>query len=196
MKHANIMQYIYTAAVFAVLIALSGGVGIGLYYLLQYGFAGLGLLLSLEILGVSRDSEREADILGEQTMWNAGFDPNGFTDFFDAMATNYGHVQSSSFFATHPAFYDRIHDAEAEARYLPHKDNLIKDSPEFQEVRNQLKELHQIRYERVRKIEQSAPTLGTPQPSCEENKDNENGKEMDTKGNQAAWCAAPATGRS
>jgi predicted Zn-dependent protease len=150
------------------LIIFSGGIGVGLYYALQYAFVGLGILLSLEILGVSRESEARADKLGVQYAWNAGYNPKGFIDFFDKMANNFGYVQGSSFFQTHPAFYSRIHDSEAEILYLPVKQNLISDSSEFQHVLTMLKDLHTKRFARVKAFEANMPTMTKPEPKCEE----------------------------
>jgi predicted Zn-dependent protease len=46
---------------------------------------GLGLGINLELLGITRDSEKEADQLGIQYMWNTGYDPNGFVSFFEKL---------------------------------------------------------------------------------------------------------------
>jgi hypothetical protein len=62
----------------AALIFTGGVVGVGTYYALQYGFFGLGMVLNLALLGVSRDYEAEADQLGVQYAWRAGYDPKGF----------------------------------------------------------------------------------------------------------------------
>ena len=70
-----------------------GAVGIGTYYALQYGFYGLGLVLDLKLLGVSREYELEADQLGIQYTWNTGYDPSGFVRFFDKMATQEGRLR-------------------------------------------------------------------------------------------------------
>ena len=108
MKRATIASIFYQAAQVAAVILTGGVVGVGLYYALQYGFFGLGLVLNLKLLGVSRDYEKEADQLGVQYAWNAGYDPAGFIRFFDKMATKKGYVNGASWFRTHPPFYDRI----------------------------------------------------------------------------------------
>jgi hypothetical protein len=45
----------------------------------------IGLSLNLQILGITRGSESEADTLGAQYAWHAGYDPNGFITFFEKM---------------------------------------------------------------------------------------------------------------
>ena len=47
-------------------VLFTGGAGVGTYYALQYGFYGLGFVLDLKLLGVSRDFELQADQLGVQ----------------------------------------------------------------------------------------------------------------------------------
>jgi predicted Zn-dependent protease len=56
---------------------------------MQYGFMGLGMVMNLALLGVSRDYEEEGDQLGAQYAWKAGWAPMGFT-FFDKMASEKG----------------------------------------------------------------------------------------------------------
>ena len=122
MKKATIASIFYQAAQVAALILTGGASGIGTYYALQYGFYGLGLALNLNLLGVSRDYEREADLLGIQYAWKAGYDPAGYINFFDKMATKEGYVNGTSWFRTHPAFYDRMVASERELMYLPKRE--------------------------------------------------------------------------
>lgn len=53
----------YQAAQVAAFILTGGVAGIGTYFALQYGFYGLGLVLNLKMLGVSRKYELQADQL-------------------------------------------------------------------------------------------------------------------------------------
>ncbi|MDA2924243.1 M48 family metalloprotease [Acidobacteria bacterium AH-259-L09] len=64
------------------------------------------MLLNLKLLAVSREYESEADQLGVQYLWNAGYDPKGFVTFFDKMASEKGYVRSASFFRTLPPFFE------------------------------------------------------------------------------------------
>jgi predicted Zn-dependent protease len=70
---------------------------------LQYGFYGLGMVLDLTLLGVSRDFEAEADQLGAQYAWQAGYDPKGFITFFDKMANEEGYVKNRELLPDPPA---------------------------------------------------------------------------------------------
>lgn len=155
MKRAAIAGIIYQAAQIAALIFTGGVASIGMYYALQYGFYGLGLVLSLQLLGVSREFEAEADQLGVQYMWKSGYDPRGFVSFFDKMASEKGYVKSLSFFRTHPPFYNRIVATFKEISYLPPKDDYIVDSRQFHELKKRLAKV----VEQEKKEETAAPTL-------------------------------------
>lgn len=163
MKRATIASIIFQAAQIAALIFTGGVVGIGTYYALQYGFFGLGLLLDLTLLGVSRDFEAEADQLGVQYAWRAGYDPRGFITFFDKMASEKGYVTSASFFRTHPPYFDRILATFSEIAYLPGKGDPQIDSQAFQEMKRQLQKVRAESSSNLKK----RPTLRRV-PQCEE----------------------------
>lgn len=88
---------------------------------------GLGLGISLSILGISRGSEAEADQLGTQYAWNAGYDPGGFITFFQKLQAREKDKPGrfGSFFRTHPLLDDRIEKVEEEISFLPVKREYI-----------------------------------------------------------------------
>ena len=138
MKRATIASIFYQAAQVAAIILTGGVAGIGLYYALQYGFYGLGLVLDLKLLGVSRDYELEADQLGVQYAWNAGYDTSGFIRFFDKMASKMGYVNGVSWFRTHPPFYQRMVQSEREIMFMPAKQNAITQTSAFEQMKKEL----------------------------------------------------------
>jgi len=138
MKKATIAGIFYQAAQVAAMVLTGGVAGIGTYYALQYGFYGLGLVLNLNLLGVSRDYELEADQLGVQYAWNTGYDPSGFIRFFDKIATREGYVNGASWFRTHPPFYQRMVDTRREIMFLPAKTDLIVQTSAFEQMKRQL----------------------------------------------------------
>jgi predicted Zn-dependent protease len=140
-RKATIASIIYQSAQLAALIITGGVVGVGAYYALQYGFFGLGLVLSLDILGVSREFELEADQLGIQYAWHAGYDPSGFIRFVDKMANQEGHVKGASWFRTHPPFYERMVRGQEEILYLPKKESLIFQTRSFEQMKEALREV-------------------------------------------------------
>ena len=137
-KRATIASLFYQAAQIAAVVLTGGVAGIGIYYALQYGFYGLGLVLDLKLLGVSRDYELQADQLGVQYAWKAGYDPTGFIRFFDKMATKKGYVNSVSWFRTHPPFYQRMVQAQREIMFLERKPNVIMQTSAFEQMKRDL----------------------------------------------------------
>ncbi|MBZ5700565.1 MAG: M48 family metalloprotease [Acidobacteriia bacterium] len=159
---ATIASIFYQAAQVAAVILTGGIVGIGLYYALQYGFFGLGLVLNLKLLGVSREYELEADQLGIQYAWSSGYDPRGYIQFFDKIATREGYVNGVSWFRTHPPFYQRMVDSEREILFLPAKEEMIEQTSAFEEMK---KSLHKVRAQ-ADKDEKNRPTLFAKEKGC------------------------------
>jgi hypothetical protein len=162
MKRATIADIVFQAAQIGAIIVTGGVVGVGTYYALQYGFFGLGMILDLTLLGVSRDYEAEADQLGAQYAWKTGYDPKGFITFFDKMAREEGYVRSASFFRTHPPFLERIISTFSEITYLSAKEDLRMDSSAFIKVKERVSELM-----KKREAEQkTGPTLRRKALEC------------------------------
>src|SRR5690348_9346241 len=164
MKRATIAGIFYQAAQVAAMILTGGVAGIGTYYALQYGFYGLGLVLNLNLLGVSREYELEADQLGVQYAWNAGYDPSGFIRFFDKIATREGYIKGASWFRTHPPFYQRMVDSRREIMFLPPKPNMIVQTSAFEAMKQQLIPVVAV----ANKLESDKPSLKmTREQGCE-----------------------------
>ncbi len=155
MKKATIAGIFYQAAQIAAIVFTGGVAGIGTYYALQYGFYGLGLVLNLNLLGVSREYELEADQLGVQYTWNAGYDPTGFIRFFDKIATKKGYVEGASWFRTHPPFYTRMVDTQREIMFLPEKPNYVVTTDAFKQMKKALVKMDQA----ATKDEKNKPLL-------------------------------------
>jgi len=98
----------------------------------------IGLSLNLQILGITRGSESEADTLGAQFAWHAGYDPNGFITFFEKMLAMEKKQPGkfASWFRTHPPTTDRIANIQKIIdQCLPIKPKYIVTSSRFDEVR-------------------------------------------------------------
>ena len=102
-----------------------------------------GLLVPMSFLKFSRDAEREADFLGLEYEYAAGYDPTAFVDFFERLEAR--ERQKSGIiaraFSTHPMNGDRIRRAEEELQMLPPKDNYIVSTSEFDQVKAHLIDL-------------------------------------------------------
>lgn len=138
MRRATIAGIFYQAAQAAAMILTGGIASIGMYYALQYGFYGLGLVLDLKLLGVNRDYELEADQLGVQYAWKAGYDTSGFVRFFDKMATRMGYVNGVSWFRTHPPFYQRMVQTQREIMFMPKQTERVVQTSAFLKMKRDL----------------------------------------------------------
>jgi predicted Zn-dependent protease len=123
----------------------------------------MGLGINLELMGVTRESEREADQLGIQYLWNTGYDPNSFVSFFEKLQREEKSKPGrlAGWFRTHPSTDDRITAALDEQRYLPEKDTYVVDTSEFQRVKARLQSIDnaQKSEETGEATEQKRPTL-------------------------------------
>jgi Zn-dependent protease with chaperone function len=167
-KQALASSIALQAAQIAAIILTGGAAGVGTYYALQYGFYGLGFALELNLLGVSREFELEADQLGIQYAWKAGYDPEGFIRFFDKLASKHGYAIGASWFRTHPPFYQRMVDSKREIMFLPQKESWIVQTLQFEQSKPLVKELSA-----KSNAEQDGkrPTLLTKEEGCEKPKE-------------------------
>jgi beta-barrel assembly-enhancing protease len=131
----------------------------------------LGLGLSLELMGITRESEREADQLGIQYMWNTGYDPNSFVSFFEKLQAEEKSKPGklAGWFRTHPSTEDRIISSLDEQRYLPEKDNYIVNTSEFDRIKARLQSIDnaQKSEEAGAAKDQKRPTLKRRTPDGE-----------------------------
>lgn len=164
MTKAQIASFLLQAGQIAAVLFTGGAASFGAYAL-QYGFYGLGFVLDLNLLGVSRDFELQADQLGVQYTWASGYDPSGFIRFFDKMATTEGYVEGAAWFHDHPPFFDRMIEAEREITFLPKKPRAVVQTSEFEEMKRALAELSAKAAEKEKdKPSLKGPTLDCPAP--------------------------------
>ena len=99
------------------------------------------IAVPMGFLKFSRDSEREADMLGLQYDYAAGYDPQAFIQFFERLKAEEKNKQSriAKLFSTHPMTADRITAAQSEIQtYFPTRDSYIIDTSEFESMRTRL----------------------------------------------------------
>ncbi len=99
------------------------------------------LAVPMTFLKFSRDMEREADLLGMEYEYAAGYDPSALVDFFERleMKKKQKHSALAKAFATHPMTEDRIKRAEQEiSTMLPPKQEYLVTTSEFDEVKARL----------------------------------------------------------
>ena len=116
------------------LIFIGGAIGYGAY-------EASGLAIPMTFLKFSRGFEAEADYLGVEYMYRAGYDPSAFISFFEkiqAMEKKKPGTLAKAF-ETHPPTADRIEKSQEEIRkILPSKQQYIVTTSEFDEVKARL----------------------------------------------------------
>jgi predicted Zn-dependent protease len=129
MTRANLLQMASIPFIF-----MGGGIGYAAY-------EGMGLGIPLAFLHFSRGFEAEADYLGIEYMYRAGYDPSAFVSFFEkiqAMEKKKPGTLSKAF-DTHPQTPDRIEKSQEEIRkILPAKQQYVVTTSEFDEVKARL----------------------------------------------------------
>jgi predicted Zn-dependent protease len=98
-------------------------------------------MIPLTFLQFSREFEAQADYLGVQYMYRAGYDPQAFVTFFEKIQNlekrKPGAVARA--FSTHPQTPDRIEHSQQEiARILPPRDEYVVTTSEFDDVKARL----------------------------------------------------------
>ena len=135
------------------LIFIGGWTGYGIY-------EAASLAVPMTFLQFSRDFEAQADYLGVQYMYRAGYDPQAFISFFEKVQAlekrKPGAVEKA--FSDHPQTPDRIlHTQEEIARILPARDEYTVTTSEFDDIKARL-----ARIENKRRL---VDTKGGPKPS-------------------------------
>ena len=112
------------------------------------GYEALSLAGPFTFLKFSRGFESEADFLGVQYMYKAGYDPQAFTSFFEKVKQMEKHKESAvaKAFETHPQTPDRIEKTQKEiSTLLPPEEEYKVDTSEFQDVKARLNQLENRR---------------------------------------------------
>jgi peptidase M48-like protein len=137
--------------------------------------AGIGLLGIF--MKFSRGAEEEADKLGIQYMYAAGYDPGAMATMFEKLEAKNKKKPGfiSRAFATHPAPPDRRQSAINLAARFPEREEYVISSSEFQRVKNRLLRLSNARASTTGAIQAvdengapGRPTLKRRQPTPDE----------------------------
>jgi predicted Zn-dependent protease len=130
------------------------------------GWAGYGarqaasVLIPMGFLQFSRAFEAEADLLGLEYMYKAGYDPTAFVDFFEKIQAMEKKKPGtmSKVFSTHPMTDDRIKVAQEHIQqYLKAKPEYVVTTSEFNDVKGRLLAMHNRR--KVDEKDVNKPTL-------------------------------------
>jgi hypothetical protein len=110
-------------------------------------YNGAGFFEGMAFLKFSRGAEEEADKLGVQYMWAAGYDPGAMATMFEKLEAKNKKKPGtiSKLFADHPAPADRRQAALNLAARFPEREEYVISSSEFQRVKNRLLRLSNAR---------------------------------------------------
>jgi predicted Zn-dependent protease len=143
-----------------VMILVGGWTGVGIY-------EGSQLAIPMALFKFDRQFETQADYLGIQYMYRAGYDPQAYLTFFEKIQALQKRKPGlvSKAFADHPQTPDRIlHSQEEIARILPARDEYTVTTSEFDDVKARL-----ARIENKRRLTDSKngkkPSLRKPDTS-------------------------------
>ncbi len=110
-------------------------------------YNGAGFFEGMAFLKFSRGAEAEADKLGMQYMWAAGYDPGAMATMFEKLEAKNKKKPGAiaKLFQDHPAPADRRASALALAARFPEREEYVISSSEFQRVRNRMLRLSNAR---------------------------------------------------
>src|ERR1700719_1913286 len=156
-------------------IFMGGGIGYA-------GYEASGLAGMFGILKFSRGFEAEADYLGVEYMYRAGYDPSAFVSFFEkiqAMEKKKPGTLAKTF-DTHPQTPDRIEKTQEEIRkILPAKNQYVVTTSEFDDVKSRLASIEN-RHNALDPRDSSKPSLRRTSNSTDKSGDNKSDDDRPT----------------
>ena len=152
-------------------------------------YNGGGLFEGLAFMKFSRGAETEADKLGVQYMWAAGYDPNAMATMFEKLEAK--NKKKPGFiarqFMDHPAPSDRRAASLQLAARFTEREEYVISSSEFQRAKNRLLRLSNARATASGAIAGSdngtpgRPTLKRRQPTPDDTTTSPDGQKQDAK---------------
>lgn len=154
------------------LIFMTGGLGYIAYQAAQIG-------VPLTFLKFSRNVETEADKLGAQYLWAAGYDPNNFLSFFEKLEKKEKHKPGtlSKLFGTHPPTPDRIVKVQNLLGRFPDRDEYTVSTSEFNRVKSRL-----LAITNSKTLEAGGRESGPKRPTLKRRKEGEDPSQPSTTG--------------
>jgi beta-barrel assembly-enhancing protease len=135
------MNYAQIGSIPLIIFTQGSWTGYGIYEAAQ-------LAIPITFLQFSRNFEAEADWLGLQYMYKAGYDPQAFIQFFEKIDALEKHKPGTlaKVFADHPQTPDRImHSEEEIATIMPARPDYMVTTSEFDDVKGRLARLENKR---------------------------------------------------
>ncbi|MDA1313157.1 MAG: M48 family metallopeptidase [Acidobacteria bacterium] len=130
-----------------------------------------GLAVPMTFLKFSRGFEQDADLLGIQYLWKAGYDPTSMVAFFERLQNQKKKKEGggiSGLFRSHPLTSKRIKLAqEAIDQILPARNEYALGGSEFANVKADLEKLMTVSSKRSKDADANRPTLKRRAPDDE-----------------------------
>ncbi len=183
-KQATKGELMQLASIPLILLGPGGWAGYGIYEATQ-------LAIPFSYLKFSRDAEREADFLGLQYMYKAGYDPNAYVTFFERIQTDEKRQPGTipRIFSTHPPTPERIANTQKEiARILPAKQEYVVTTSEFDQVKARLRNIVFSR-----KVQNNAPGKPTLRTKTEQSDKKTQGSDPGTDDDRPTLKRRPDT---
>ena len=152
MREMTRMNYAQIASI-APMIFIGGWTGYGIY-------EAESVAIPMTFLEFSREFEAQADYLGIEYMYRAGYDPEAMVSFFEKIEDLQKHKPGAvaRAFSDHPQTPDRIQHSQQEiATILPPRPEYLEDTSEFEQVKARLARIENKR--RLRENKPGAPSL-------------------------------------
>ncbi len=155
---------------------------VGSWGLYEGASAALSLALPLTFMKFSRGFEAEADYLGLQYMYKAGYDPQAFISFFEKIKAQEKKKPGTlaKAFASHPQTPNRILKSQEEIRnILPARPEYIVNTSEFDDVKARLAALEN-RKKGIEEKDNAKPSLRRTQTADNKGKNGKDGNDRPT----------------
>jgi hypothetical protein len=169
-REMTTMNYFQIASIPLIIFTQGSWTGYGIYEAAQ-------LAIPISFLQFSRAYESEADWLGLQYMYKAGYDPQAFIQFFEKIDALEKHKPGTlaKVFSDHPQTPDRIMHSEQEiATIMPAKPDYVVTTSEFDDIKARLG-----RIENKRKLNDKS---NGNKPTLRRTADSNNGSPSGTSG--------------
>jgi hypothetical protein len=169
------MNYVQLGSIPLIMMTGYSWTGYGIY-------EAINIAIPMTFLMFSREFEGQADYLGVQYMYRAGYDPQAFVTFFEKIQNlekqKPGAVAKA--FSNHPQTPDRIqHTQEEIAKILPARDEYLVTTSEFDDVKARLARIENKRKlidpkngkPTLRRVTTTDPNATTTDPNAPQNGD-------------------------
>ena len=155
-----------------------------------------GITQALAFFKFSRGAESEADRLGVQYLYAAGYDPTAMSTMFEKLASQNRKKPGtlSKLFASHPQSIDRRDTSLALVARFPEKEEYVLSTSEFQRVKNYLMKVTNAKAGITADYDQtddSKPTLKKRQPDPVDSTGSSDSTDSDSSSSSSSTSDGP-----